>query len=96
MFIYYAQNFILIMNDSALNRNCRYFLRMAPLSHNCFDITDAEKSLECDFESSYACGYEPFVQGRIVWERSNVRDGQEHLSPSLDASGSSKGKLHIM
>ena len=58
-----------------------------------FKLSVAEKSLPCDFESSYACGYQPLVEGRIQWERINVKDGDQHTSPSLDASRNSRGKI---
>ena len=50
-----------------------------------------EKSLQCDFESAYACGYRQVVDGRIQWERASVEDGDLSLSPDRDASGNSKG-----
>ena len=52
---------------------------------------DAEKSLTCDFESRYVCGYEPLFDSRIQWERINVKDGDQHTSPSTDGSGNTKG-----
>ena len=58
-----------------------------------FKCSVAEKSLRCDFTSSYACGYQPLVEGRIKWERTNVKYGDQYLSPSVDASGNSQGRL---
>ena len=52
------------------------------------------KSLDCDFEGSYACGFQHLVDGRVQWERLNAGAGNRK-SPKSDASSNIEGNTFV-
>ena len=58
-------------------------------------IVRLEKSVDCDFELAFKCGYTSTVLGSSYWSRKNSARVLKTLTgPTVDSKGTTTGKLN--